>query len=235
MREFYLLFVLTFLLSIVGFGQSNEEKDDVWYGNYYFKKGFDSMRKDIGMSEIYADSTIYFFERADNKHGIAMHSFLLGCIAHTKGNASEAKGLISEFIESAQNAEETKLIGLAYYRLAIVDEGLGNLDEAIESLYDALKFHEMEKDTSSVAIDLNSIGSINRKMKQYDVAEKEFLKALELNTLISSYDGIATNRVNLGNLYAERNEFEKAISNYQEAIYYDSLTNFQYGRSMSWV
>lgn len=198
--------------------------------NVYFQKAWSAYSKrNVKQGLLYADSTRQIFAEANDEYGEGVYMYLVGTAEKTKGNFNRADSLFKAFLPYLQERKDTAFLASLYFQIGIVTEALGDLDGALNYQYESIRYYHLNRDTSRTNAGLNNIASIYRKLKQYDLSEKTYHEALKLNRKIESLDGQATNLVNLGNLYAEQDLNEKAIDHFKQAVYFDSLTNFNWG------
>jgi len=207
-----------------------EEGSVLWRANEYFSQSFyEASRRNIDQSQIYADSMLLLYSELGDKVGIAQYDFLLGTIERAQGNHRNALEHFTTYQEQVYALRDTSRLASVHYQLGIIHEALGNLDDAIEHQYLSIGYYESQGNIAHTNDGLNNLGSIYRKMKLYEKSEELFLRSLKVNQDFESVVGQATNHVNLGNLYGEQGEDARAIEHFEQAIYFDSLDNYDYG------
>jgi two-component sensor histidine kinase len=231
MNKLYIFFSILVLIPSLSSAQPENEKvkDDRWYANDYFTKSFSSIQRDMTQAQIYADSSLYFFEQSGYTYGKAKYQFLMAAMERIRGHYQESSDLFKSFEAAAIVEKDTQMLASVNYQLGIVTEALGDLDQAVAYQFQSMDYYQMLGDSIPMINSLNNLGSIHRKLQQYDKSEAYYSTALTLNIKAARLGAQADVHINLGNLYAEQGRYSDALPHYIEGKHLDSITNFQNG------
>jgi len=175
-----------------------------------------------------------FYEKADDKGGIAAINNNLGVLAMFRGDSKNSEKLLSKSLDFEKQRYNLNGMSVCYSNLGGLYEECGNYKKSLQSLNEALNIQKLLADKYSITNIYLNISVTYMDNGEYEKAEEALLKSLQIAVQFNLYKNVIACQNNLGALYFKSGDFAKANKYYEQAIKKSEANSFSEGLCQSY-
>lgn len=173
---------------------------------------------DYELAKSMHEQSLAFFDKLNDKLGIARELDVLGEIAQYQGEYSQAIKLHRESLALRVEIDDKEGIAVSLGQLGVIALDQGRIQEARKLLEESLSLNRMLGDKLYTALALNNLGFVVYHQCEYKLAISLFEEALAIYRKFNDQLGISNTLLNLGNVAKDQGELLLAINLYNECL-----------------
>ena len=202
--------------SVIGFSYIN-------ISELYFNSNIDS-------SLFFIEKSLNFFEKTNNRNGIAKYNFNKAKIYLHKGEYDKSLFHFKNALELYKQNGFHNEVGQTINNIGLVYERKGDYDNAIKNYIDALKILDKIDNKLDKARVLNNIGTIYYHVYlDYNKALSYYNQVLKIVKEIKNNKGESYTYNNMAIIYMDMDSLEKAKEYYIKSLFINKELNDKYG------
>jgi hypothetical protein len=170
---------------------------------------------------------LLFYEKTDNKEGIAKALKDIGQVYYYLGNENTALDNYQKALLIYREVNDSDGIARTYNNIGIIFKEKGNVKQALDYLNQSLEIKKKQKNAYGIANTLGNMGDAYMANGEYDKAIRFFIQALEMWVELEYLHGITEVYNYLGKVYIKKGDYDKAILNLLESQKISLQNNFK--------
>lgn len=142
-----------------------------------------------------------------------------GIMKNNQGRYAEARGILRESLEMADDHSLERLKGRAIANIGMADAYMGDLASASIHFTQAMEIFDRLGDLHDIGVTLQNLAYVTGQKGDYEESRRILLRALEIHSTLSPYPrGEAVVLHNLGVYYALKDDIPTALEYYRKAF-----------------
>jgi tetratricopeptide (TPR) repeat protein len=142
----------------------------------------------------------------------------LGWIKFRKGDLPEARQLLSQALDLAEQADAAEVVASIHNRLGGIAYNHGDWDLAVNHLRKSIVLREALGDLVGLATSFNNLGLLEIEMGKFESALENLTRSYEIKNRLGQTEGVAMALNNLGWLRIQRGELKQADETLKKAL-----------------
>ena len=168
-----------------------------------------STRTKLDTATFYADSMVYWSDKAQYPQGKARAQGYYSVIAKFEGNYAKAIGHMEQYVDYYQSVSDSNRIAYGLYEIGVMKFFSGDNAGSLAAYQHVLEIYRHLQSTQEMARILHAIGHVQRKIDS-EAAIESYQEAIVLWKELDDLEGLSMSTEGIGGAYEDLGQYQPA-------------------------